>query len=190
MESVGFKEWAVICEALGRGRQSIIIRKGGIAEGRDGFSFRHREFFLFPTWFHGADEKVRDFAFDYGPTSEGTIALRYFARVDVAATITAWPVAESLQSLHILQRDVVRERFEYKAMPGLHVAFVRVFQLHPPWVVPDEQRFAGCRSWIEMPEPPELRRQAVLSDLEHERRRNEFTALTEKEGGLEALRQP
>jgi hypothetical protein len=52
MQSVGFKEWALVCEALGTGRQSIILRKGGIAEGRDGFSFQHREFFLFPTFFH------------------------------------------------------------------------------------------------------------------------------------------
>ena len=32
-------------QALGDGRQTVIIRKGGIAEGRDGFAFRHREFF-------------------------------------------------------------------------------------------------------------------------------------------------
>ena len=27
-----FKEWAVICEALGRGQQALILRKGGIEE--------------------------------------------------------------------------------------------------------------------------------------------------------------
>jgi hypothetical protein len=59
MESVGFKEWSIVCEALGRGDQSVILRKGGIAEGREGFSFRYREFFLFPTWFHEQAEKVR-----------------------------------------------------------------------------------------------------------------------------------
>ena len=52
MPSIGFKEWAVVCEALGAGGQSVIIRKGGIVEGREGFQFRHREFFLFPTFFH------------------------------------------------------------------------------------------------------------------------------------------
>src|SRR2546430_16918150 len=31
---IGFKEWTLVCEALGRGVQGIIIRKGGIAEGR------------------------------------------------------------------------------------------------------------------------------------------------------------
>ena len=35
----GFKEWTLICDALGRGEQSIILRKGGIAEGRAGFRF-------------------------------------------------------------------------------------------------------------------------------------------------------
>src|SRR4051794_31618838 len=59
MESVGFKEWALVCEALGRGEQTVILRKGGIAEGRDGFVFRHREFFLFPTFFHEQVERVR-----------------------------------------------------------------------------------------------------------------------------------
>ena len=56
--SVAFKEWAIVCEAIGSGRQSIMLRKGGIAEGRDGFAFKHREFFLFPTWFHEQLEKT------------------------------------------------------------------------------------------------------------------------------------
>ena len=56
--SVAFKEWAIVCEAIGSGRQSIMLRKGGIAEGRDGFAFKHRGFFLFPTWFHEQLEKT------------------------------------------------------------------------------------------------------------------------------------
>ncbi|MFM8364659.1 MAG: DUF1802 family protein, partial [Verrucomicrobiota bacterium] len=55
---VAFKEWAIVCEALGEGKQSLLVRKGGIAEGRDGFAFRHREFFLFPTAFHAQREKT------------------------------------------------------------------------------------------------------------------------------------
>ncbi len=50
MESVGFKEWALVCAALGDGTQSVLVRKGGIAEGRGGFQFRQQEFFLFPTF--------------------------------------------------------------------------------------------------------------------------------------------
>jgi hypothetical protein len=59
MESIGFKEWSLVCDAMAHGTQSIILHKGGIAEGREGFSFQHRESFLFPTFFHEQIAKVR-----------------------------------------------------------------------------------------------------------------------------------
>ena len=83
MQSIGFKEWALVCEALGRGEQTIILRKGGIAEGREGFSFRHREFFLFPTFFHEQIGKVRIAAANI-PAPGNTIAIRCFAKVERA----------------------------------------------------------------------------------------------------------
>src|SRR5260370_26406400 len=48
-----FKEWAMVCDSIARGETSLIFRKGGIAEGRDGFQFKHQNFFLFPTYFPG-----------------------------------------------------------------------------------------------------------------------------------------
>jgi hypothetical protein len=61
MESAGFglKDWAIVCEAMGCGQQCVIVRKGGIAEGRNGFAFRYPEFFLFPTFFHEQSRNVR-----------------------------------------------------------------------------------------------------------------------------------
>jgi len=50
--NIAFKEWAVLCAALGAGRQTIILRKGGIDEGREGFRVKHDEFWLLPTQFH------------------------------------------------------------------------------------------------------------------------------------------
>src|SRR6202047_1254167 len=47
-----FKEGAIVCASIERGKTSLIFRKGGIAEGRKGFQFKHRNFFLFPTFFH------------------------------------------------------------------------------------------------------------------------------------------
>ena len=52
------KEWDVVCEALGSGRQVIVIRKGGIAEGTGGLRFAHEEFVLLPTFFHQQSERV------------------------------------------------------------------------------------------------------------------------------------
>ena len=175
MESIGFKEWALVCEALGRGRQSIIVRKGGIAEGRAGFSFQHREFFLFPTWFHEQPAKVRTTDIETPEECAGEIEIRNFAKLEMACVVTSWPVAEALAPLHILQPDVVRERFEYENAPGVHVAFVRVFRVLPAWRLVNEKRFGGCRSWVDLPDAPEgMRMEPVLSDTEHEQKKSEF----------------
>src|SRR5688572_23519585 len=103
MESVGFKEWALVCEALGRGEQSILLRKGGIAEGRAGFGFRHPEFFLFPTFFHEQLVKVRQPAagLPVAP-AEGEIEIKYFAKLEAQREITEWPEAAAMEPLHIL----------------------------------------------------------------------------------------
>src|SRR5207302_6774696 len=180
MESAGFKEWSLVCDALGRGRQSVILRKGGIAEGRGGFSFRHREFFLFPTFFHEQIAKVRIAAADI-PAPGSTIAIRWYARVERALRINSLLIAEALASLHILSAEVVRERFGYKG-DGLNVAFVREFEISPVWVLQNEKRFNGCRSWIDLPPPPEMMMQPVLDDATHAKLRAEFDQIVGVEG--------
>ena len=154
MQSIGFKEWALVCEALGTGRQSIILRKGGIAEGRDGFSFQHREFFLFPTFFHEQLERVRFPGANLPEASPGEIEIRYLAKVDETRVLTDWEEVRALEPLHILKESVVRERFIYSEAPGVHVAFVRVFQLDPIWRFPDAKKYGGCRSWVPLPHLP------------------------------------
>src|SRR5438034_7706733 len=98
MESVGFKEWSLVCDALGRGDQSIILRKGGIAEGREGFSFRHREFFLFPTFFHEHMAKVRIASANL-PGASDTIAIRWYAKAKRELKIGSLRIAEALAPL-------------------------------------------------------------------------------------------
>jgi hypothetical protein len=168
MESVGFKEWALVCEALGRGEQTILLRKGGIAEGRDGFGFRHPEFFLFPTFFHEQVEKVRTSGAVIPEVREGEIEIRYFAKLVAQKEISSWPIAAALKPFHILQDSVVRERFDYQKA-GLHVALVRVFRLAPSWVLPEIAAYGGCRSWVELPNCPGVTRLApVVSDRKHQ----------------------
>src|ERR1700761_8365307 len=57
--AVAFKEWAGVCDALGSGRQSLILRKGGVAEGPDGFRPEHPAFWLYPTFVHEAEQGLR-----------------------------------------------------------------------------------------------------------------------------------
>lgn len=178
MESIGFKEWALVCEALGSGRQSIILRKGGIAEGRQGFSFRHREFYLFPTWFHEQPEKLRNIDIAFAKPDDRKIDIRYFGKIDSSHVITSWKMAEALEPFHVLKSEVVRERFDCNKQPGLHIAFVRIFRLEPAWTLANEKRYGGCRSWVQLPlTPTSPRLEPALSDSEHARRRDEFRAI-------------
>jgi hypothetical protein len=169
--SIAFKEWAIICEALGTGEQAIILRKGGIHEGREGFSFKHPKFYLFPTLFHEQIERTR-----LPPTTPipaglvGEIQIGQFARVEWTATITKLETALALAPYHLWNEDVVRERFHYDEAPGLHMAFLRVYRCEPPWGFADEAKYGGCRSWVEIPEAPEgMALAPVLSEQEHRR---------------------
>jgi len=179
MESVGFKEWAIVCEALGRGEQCILLRKGGIAEGRAGFGFRHAEFCLFPTFFHEQVAKTRVAEAELPAQRPGEIEIKFFVKVEQAMLLDSWEAAVALAPLHILKQEVVRERFDYDAAPFIHVAFVRVFRLEPSWCLPDAREFGGCRSWVELPEVSEQRRmKPVVRDEEHARNAEEFRATT------------
>ena len=68
---------------------------------------------------------------------------------------------------------------------GLNIAFVRMFELSPVWILQNEKRFAGCRSWIDLPSPPEMKMRPVVDDEAHQRLRAQFDRLT---GNLPAFR--
>lgn len=167
-----FKEWALVCEALGCGMQSVIVRKGGIAEGRQGFAFRETEFFLFPTWFHEQLERTRLPKETPMPEEPGEeLELRYAATVEWSGLVEDWEKVTALEALHVLNSQVVEERFRYEDHPGVHIAFVRVFRLDPPRKLKNEKKYGGCRSWVEIPEIGDCAMVSVLSDEEHARRR-------------------
>ena len=156
--AVGFKDWSLVCAALGEGRQSLILRKGGIAEGRHGFHFKHESFFLFPTQFHQQAERVRPEGLANltlpSVAPAGTVAIRHFFAVEWARWIDDWPTLQRLEPFHVWREEVVRERFEYDGQRGLQCAFGRVYRLEPAWTFPDRPSFGGCRSWITLPEFP------------------------------------
>lgn len=153
-----FKEWHVIIEALLAGEQTIILRKGGISEGRSGFiPDLAGRFWLFPTLFHAQAEKTKPaaarFLTSHIPAApEGTIVLKAFADVVRHAFITDWNTVSSLDSHHLWTPDTVHERFNWARPPGIHVFLVRVHRLDAPLVMPVTPDMGGCKSWIELPE--------------------------------------
>lgn len=168
---MAFKEWAVVCDALGSGRQSVILRKGGIAEGRDGFAFLHREFFLFPTRFHETLGKIiLSPGFSLPAEREGEVEIRFTAKIEWTSFLSDSEQLAALSDFHILRREVIEERFRFGESPGIHVGFARIYRVSSPWILPMEKRFGGCRSWVELPDAPVISIEPVLSDEENQRR--------------------
>ena len=157
---IGFKEWQVVCDALASGRQSILLRKGGIHEGRHGFSFAHESFFLFPTRFHAMADQVREGEVKVRPEWQpgDVIRITHHAEAVWAVTLTDWEQVAALESLHIYSKQTVRDRFDWEgkgmATGSIHLALVRVRELLMPWEFPYEARYGGCRSWLNLPAPP------------------------------------
>ena len=151
--SIGFKEWALVCDALGTGRQSIILRKGGIAEGRDGFRFQHATFLLMPTLFHEQVNKLKLPETTPVPQlKNGIHSLKLRAVVEWTQDLTDWDQIKRLDTLHIWKEQVLRERFEYDHKQGLSLAFLRIYRLHAPFEFPDAPKYGGCRSWVNIPD--------------------------------------
>jgi hypothetical protein len=148
-----FKEWQVIVGALAAGRQVLILRKGGIAEGRGGFEARASRFWLFPTGFHAQRAKIK-------PAAEGMISpdpmngevlITAFADVNHHAFLCDWESVRALDAHHLWTEATIRERFDWAKPPGIHAFVVRVHRLRQPMRLTPTPAMAGCRSWVELP---------------------------------------
>ena len=150
-----------------RGETSLIFRKGGIAEGREGFRFRHERFFLFPTFFHEQADRLRIDAPIVEPEPDA-VNFPAYVHVEFTRWIEDLRLLQPLSDLHILKPEVLEQRFAYDDPKGLHLATIRVFRVTPVWSLPFQKSFGGYRSWVELPEAPaKLRFTPVIDDSEH-----------------------
>ena len=154
-QPVAFKEWKLVCDVLATGEQSILLRKGGIAEGKSGFQWQHEDFFIMPTHFHEQAEQLKK---DAGGKSRELIsadtdrvAFSLFARTQFTGRLTKWEDVERLDVFHIWKPETIRSRFDWGDEPGISWAQVEIWKLPEPWVLKNRKQFGGCRSWIDLP---------------------------------------
>lgn len=186
-----FKEWHVIVEALIAGDQLLILRKGGISEGRGGFdAARAGRFWLFPTHFHAQAEKTKPAAARFihpGSTDPSTVTLRAFADVTHHAFLADWDAVTRLDAFHLWTEDTIHERFHWSKPPGLHAFIVRVHRLHTPITLPLTPDMGGCKSWIELPLAFDAQPSApVLDDAAFALKRAAVVAITPAAGPARA----
>ncbi len=152
---VAFKEWAIVVDALLQGGQFLILRKGGIREGKGGFKIEHNRFLLFPTLFHQQRESVIDPAQDrydvIAPTLPGEHELRFECFVELAGwkEIEDFNQLRDLAHLHIWRPDVIEERFDWGKGKSISILAVRARRLATPVTLQMVPEYGGCKSWIE-----------------------------------------
>lgn len=179
---MALKEWAVVVQALAEGAQIHLLRKGGIAEEEGAFRLAAREFFLYPTWEHQQEAwlqpqyaaawraRVSPSLADAPRSAE--LSLEYYA-----AVTDVWPAPElarmkQLADAFVWNDAFLEKRYAYKPRLPLSVLVVRTYRLPRPLRLPYLERYAGCRSWVELEEALPTRGEApVLDDAEFERRR-------------------
>jgi len=155
MLKVAFKEWAVICQALAEGRQALILRKGGIAEDGGEFRVEHTRFWLFPTYVHQQSTGIKPEALPLLQKVEaerpppGLIRLTHLAEVAGVYHLHDMVGAMRLRHLHLWSDETVHARFKYR-QPGLYVMPVRVYEAPQSHELPDNNYYAGCRSWVDL----------------------------------------
>ncbi len=153
---IAFKEWAGVCEALLDGRQTLIVRKGGIREDAGRFTPEHRVFWLYPTHSHEAQQGLREgdrqAVPDPGSGPFDPVSLRALAKVELIRYVDSEDVLPALTPFHVWTFETILKRFSYRH-PGLWVLGVRMFRRDSPWTLVPSAEQLGCKSWVVLESP-------------------------------------
>ena len=145
-------------DALESGVQRLILRKGGIAEGRGGFRPENQRFLLFPTLFHQQRDQVIPLAQDRYDAISAGLADAETVRISSWVEVISWQKletlaeAQKLRGQHIWRDEVIAERFSWGREESIYALFLQVYVLPRAQVVPMLPVYGGCKSWIELAE--------------------------------------
>lgn len=156
--TLALKEWGAAVHALLAGRQTLLLRKGGIHEKAFVAPEDGGGFVLFPTVAHSHRDRTRPehhdlLALGEADATDDAVVVR--CGIGVVATVeVARPAAlPELSDLHIWTDDSIRrDRLEFRPKHALTALVVRGVALPEPVVVPRSPDHGGCRSWLALPE--------------------------------------
>ncbi|HJR85613.1 MAG TPA: DUF1802 family protein [Nitrososphaeraceae archaeon] len=155
---LALKEWSIICKALEDGNQTILLRKGGILEYKDGFEISQKSFLLFPTLEHQATEYLQSkYLQTYELLLEGnksqdiqnrTNSLRIVARIEAVQEFQNHEILPKLEKYHIWNEKYVNMRMNYNPNKPMNSLLLRIYKLPQPISIDINPEWAGCKSWI------------------------------------------
>jgi hypothetical protein len=173
---IALKEWAIVCKALEDGKQMLLLRKGGIMEYRKGFEVKHNEFLLYPTFEHQSvesikveyKEKLKEILEEQNKyynnnnnrkkidkdNKNFNIAthniIKLLAKVEDVIEISDKLILSELRDYHIWSDEYVTMRMNYNPSKPMSVLLLRIYKLRKPLIVDINEKWAGCKSWIDI----------------------------------------
>jgi len=157
--ATALKEWATVLEAMARGEQLVLIRKGGLVEPGRGFELLSPAFAFYPTFEHQAVGYLRAPYQRYFEEARQRRAPEGEVRIDligaaVSSVQSSDPaIVQRLEPFHIYNEAFVTQRLKWQPEEPLAIVVVRVFRLPSPQVLTVTPRYAGCKSWVDLEVP-------------------------------------
>ncbi|MCV7177613.1 DUF1802 family protein [Mycolicibacterium sphagni] len=153
--TAALKEWSAAVHALLDGRQTVLLRKGGIHEKR--FAVAANEFLLFPTVAHSHAERVRPehrglLAESAPDSTDDQLVIRAAAKVIAAIAVSNADGLSDIEDLHIWTAESVQaDRLDFRPRHRLTVLVVQAVALVEPIQLGREPQYGGCTSWVQLP---------------------------------------
>jgi hypothetical protein len=171
---IALKEWAIVCKALEDGKQMLLLRKGGIMEYRKGFEVKHNEFLLYPTFEHQSiesikaeyKEKLKEILeeqnkfyndnkkkIDKDNKNFNTVSnniIKLLAKVEDVIEISDKLTLSELRDYHIWSDEYVTMRMNYNPTKPMSILLLRIYKIRKPLIVDINDKWAGCKSWIDI----------------------------------------
>lgn len=178
------KEWATVLEAIGRGEQLVLIRKGGLIEPSATFELAAPSFVFYPTFEHQAVQYLRE---PYGRYVEeawrrrapdGQVRLDLVGQAVRGVTCADPAIVQRLAPFHIYNDAFLTQRLTWQPDQPLVIVIVRAFRLAEPCTVPVQPQYAGCKSWVQLDAPVPLAGAVpIMDETAFNRRLRELTPL-------------
>lgn len=155
------REWSSTVDAVLAGRQTLLIRKGGISEGSAGFSADHERFVLLPTLFHQHHSTP--------PPLPSPLLVHVLCDLLLAVEVPSCTDLSPLAPFHTYDPAQLGVRVSYKPEKPLTLLALRPYRILPALKIDPSTLPATCRSWLVLDLPTPTHSEpivtAVLSDL-------------------------
>jgi hypothetical protein len=186
-----FKEWDVSCRALMDGKQTLLIRKGGIDEDGGRFVIKDSEFWLMPTFDHQTPALLQPeyagllpVAVTETDTSPVPVTVPAPLRIQTYAIVDGIWEAKDDEQVNAFRHEMiwnekyVAMRFNFNPYDPLYLILLRVYRLREPIIIPQLKAYGGCKSWVTLDQSlPTVELEPVISDSEFITRRRQFSEL-------------